>query len=72
MKSFTISWNSLYNGEFPVQELNKRIASLNIQVNNTPIGPFDQDVTFTLADRASEFDADTIFKLGMLVASYKY
>jgi hypothetical protein len=72
MKSFSITWHSLSNGEFPVKQLNERNPFLNIDIKNTGTNSFDQIITFTLADRGDDFDLNFIFKLGMLVASYKY
>lgn len=66
MKSFTIDWNSLKNGEFPITEVQN--CGLNVHIEKKKI--FLQSIT--ISSPSGEFiDTETVFVLGMLVQSLK-
>ena len=68
MKSFTIIWDRLRQGSFPIEDL-KSIKGIDIVV--TKAGIFSEGITFT-SNTDEEFDLSLAFHIGQLVSSYTY
>lgn len=68
MKSFSITWNTLRDGQFPIEKI-KSLNSFDVYVEQVDI--FKQKVSF-VSNTQEEFTPELAFYIGYLVSSHQH